>query len=155
MPQSDFPEEQSLEQLFQQADELGKKQYHRLTPEDFEDYRKYDYWRNINGDGECGSTQESRDWVRQNSGYSCPVCQERFSTPGHHRTIDHKLPRAQYPWLSLNFANLWVICLACNQEKAEMHWFEYEHYMLLNHPEIYSNVHEVRPNRLIKNLRQT
>ncbi|NJR71248.1 MAG: HNH endonuclease, partial [Synechococcales cyanobacterium CRU_2_2] len=59
----------------------------------------------------------------------------------------------QYPWLSLNFANLWVICQICNREKGERHWFEYEQYILTHHPDRFENLLPARPNQLIKNLR--
>ncbi|MEP0978947.1 hypothetical protein NC980_00135 [Leptolyngbya sp. AS-A5] len=49
-------EDQNLEALFKQADKIGKKRYHKLTAQDFENYRKFDYWRYINGDYECGTT---------------------------------------------------------------------------------------------------
>lgn len=154
MPQpDDSPLSPNLEQLFKLADKIGKKQYHKLTPQDFEDYRKYDYWRYINGDGECGTTAESKNWVLAHSDQDCPICEKRFGGDHHYRTIDHKLPRAQYPWLSLNFANLWVICRACNQEKGELHWFEYEHYMLNKHPDLYQNIKVFRPNKLIQQLK--
>ncbi|MEM1242668.1 MAG: HNH endonuclease, partial [Cyanobacteria bacterium P01_H01_bin.26] len=115
------------------------------------DYKKYDHWRYINGDSKRGTTPKSKQWVRENSDRCCPVCGQSFS----HRdgpTIDHKLPRAQYPWLSLDFRNLWVICYICNQEKGERHWYEYERYMLINHPERYQDIIVFRPRQLLKDL---
>lgn len=147
-------EDQDLESLFKQAITIGKKRYHKLTDQDFEDYRKYDYWRYINGDSECGTTQESKDWVNENSDWNCPICEERFSRRGG-KTIDHKLPRSQYPWLSLDFKNFWVICQLCNQEKGEMHWYEYEHYMFVHHPALYPAVKDARPIALLQELRDT
>ncbi|MEM7771507.1 MAG: HNH endonuclease [Cyanobacteria bacterium P01_A01_bin.37] len=81
------------------------------------------------------------------------MCGVRFADVGG-RTIDHKLPRAQYPWLSLDFRNLWVICRDCNLEKGERHWYEYEHYMLIRHPERYENIQLFRPRQLLQSLRQ-
>ncbi|MEO1521228.1 MAG: HNH endonuclease [Cyanobacteria bacterium J06633_2] len=147
-------EGKSLEDLFKLADEFGNRRYHKLTPQDFEDYRKFDYWRYVNGDGECGTTQESKTWARENSERHCPVCGARFADVGG-RTIDHKLPRAQYPWLSLELRNLWVICHNCNQEKAEMHWFEYERYMMIHHPDRYGEVRFYRPRQLLKSLKES
>jgi 5-methylcytosine-specific restriction endonuclease McrA len=146
-------EEKSLEELFKLADEVGNRRYHKLTPQDFEDYRKFEYWRYVNGDSECGTTQESKTWARNNSDWHCPVCGARFSDVGG-RTIDHKLPRAQYPWLSLDFRNLWVICHDCNQEKGEMHWFEYERYMMMHHPDRYEDIAFYRPRQLLRSLTQ-
>ncbi|WNZ24615.1 HNH endonuclease [Leptolyngbya sp. NK1-12] len=146
-------DDKSLQELFHLANRFGNRHYHRLTPQDFEDYRKFDYWRYVNGDSECETTQESKNWVRDHSDWHCPICGERFSNQGG-RTIDHKLPRAQYPWLSLDFRNLWVICRPCNQEKADMHWYEYEHYMLTHHPDRYPAVKNARPAQLLKMLRQ-
>lgn len=143
-----------LKDLFKLANKLGGKRYHRLTAEYLEDYRKYDYWRYINGDGECGTTPESQQWVRDNSDFTCPIC-DRYYTYENSRSIDHKLPRSQYPWLSLNFQNLWVICRSCNEEKAEMHWYEYEHYIFTKRPERYESVQMVRPRKLLKNLAQS
>lgn len=140
---------QSLESLFKIADKVGSRRYHKLTRQDFEDYRKFDYWRYINGDSECGTTDESRAWTRDNSERHCPICGDRFSRHNG-RSIDHKLPRAQYPWLSLDFRNLWVICHQCNQEKAEMHWYEYEHYIFTRYPERYQDVVFARPRQLLK-----
>ena len=140
--------EQSLIQLFKQADQIGKKRYHKLTPQDFDDYRKFDFWRYVGGDGECGTTAESKEWVRENSEYHCPVCNERY-TQYNGRSIDHKLPRSQFPWFSLNFQNLWVICLSCNKEKGERHWYEYEHYIFTTYPDRYLNVNFARPNALL------
>jgi 5-methylcytosine-specific restriction endonuclease McrA len=145
--------DKKLEELFALVDEIGRKRYHRLTHQDFEDYRKYDYWRYINGDGECGTTQESKDWVKAHSDDDCPICNQRYS-PANGRSIDHKLPRSQYPWLSMEFKNLWVICMLCNKEKGEQHWYEYERYMLMNYPERYSAVRMARPLQVLQSLRQ-
>jgi 5-methylcytosine-specific restriction endonuclease McrA len=142
--------EKTLQELFQLADEVGNRRYHKLTQQDFEDYRKFDYWRYINGDSECGTTPESQIWVRNNSDSHCPVCGTRFSSDNG-RSVDHKLPRAQYPWLSLDFRNLWVICYRCNQEKAEKHWYEYEHYIFTKHPDRYEDVAFARPRELLQN----
>lgn len=142
-------EDKELKELFKLVDKIGKKKYHKLTHQDFEDYRKFDYWRYINADYECGTTQESKDWVNDHSDWYCPICGEKYSLRGG-KTIDHKLPRAQYPWLSLEFKNLWVICRDCNQEKGEMHWYEYEHYMFKKYPELYLDVRAMRPNQLLK-----
>lgn len=141
----------SLEKLFQQANKIGKKRYHKLTSLDFEKYLAYERWRFINGDSECGTTPESRKWVGDNAESHCPVCGHDFRDRGG-PSIDHKLPRAQYPWLSMDFRNLWVICRDCNREKAEKHWFEYEHYMMLHHPNRYRDIQFARPTRLLKNL---
>jgi 5-methylcytosine-specific restriction endonuclease McrA len=145
-------EDNSLKELFRLASKIGKKRYHRLTAQDFANYRKFDNWRYINGDGECGTTQESKDWVRSNSDFYCPICGDDYSQKGG-KSIDHKLPRSQYPWLSMEFKNLWVICKTCNQEKGEMHWYEYEHYMLVNHPDLYLVIKAVRPIQLLKSLK--
>ncbi len=145
-------EDRSLEELFKYADRIGKKRYHKLTAQDFEDYRKFDYWRYINGDYECGTTQQSRNWVNDHSDFYCPICDCKFATRGG-RTIDHKLPRAQYPWLSLDFKNLWVICQQCNREKSDMHWYEYEHYIFVHYPRLYSGVKAVRPTALLQSLK--
>lgn len=144
--------DKNLEDLFKIADQIGNRRYHKLTRQDLEDYRKFDYWRYVNGDMECGTTQESKDWARDNSDWQCPICGARFADVGG-RTIDHKLPRAQYPWLSLDFRNLWVICRPCNQEKGEMHWYEYEHYTFINYPDRYQDIQLYRPTALIKELR--
>jgi len=144
----------TLKELFSLADKVGKKRYHKLTSQDFEDYRKFDRWRYINGDSECGSTPESKQWVKDNSDWHCPICGERFANRDG-RTIDHKLPRAQYPWLSLEFQNLWVICRICNQEKGEMHWYEYEHYILIHHPNRYQDVAFARPRKLLQTLKDS
>lgn len=145
-------EGKELKELFELANQFGNRRYHKLTRQDFEDYRKFDYWRYVNGDSECGTTQESREWVNNHSDWHCPICGDRFSEKGG-RTIDHKLPRSQYPWLSLEFKNLWVICKPCNQEKGEMHWYEYEHYMLIHHPELYEGVRAMRPTHLLQALK--
>lgn len=145
-------EHKNLEDLFKLADKVGRKRYHKLTHQDFEDYRKFDSWRYLNGDSECGTTPESKQWVRDNSERHCPICGEEFAFR-EGRTIDHKLPRAQYPWLSLDFRNLWVICRICNQEKGEMHWYEYEHYTFVNHPDRYSDVAFARPRKLLQSLK--
>ncbi|MEN8446884.1 MAG: HNH endonuclease signature motif containing protein [Cyanobacteria bacterium J06555_13] len=141
----------NIEELFALADKVGKKRYHRLTSQDFEDYRKFDHWRYVNGDFECGTTKESRRWVREHSSWACPVCERKFSDCGG-PTVDHKLPRAQYPWLSMEFKNLWVICRDCNREKAERHWYEYEHYIFVNYPDRYQDIAFARPRQLLKNL---
>ncbi|MBD2099561.1 HNH endonuclease [Leptolyngbya sp. FACHB-261] len=144
-------EGKELGELFRLADEIGGKRYHRLTPQDFEDYRRFDYWRYVSGDFECGTTQESKDWVKDHSDWDCPICEKSYSKTGG-KTIDHKLPRAQYPWLSLNFENLWVICRACNQRKGDMHWYEYEHYMFTRYPVLYLAVKSARPSKLLRSL---
>lgn len=145
-------ENKKLKDLFELANKIGNKRYHKLTQQDFENYRKFDYWRYNNGDYECGTTQESKDWVDDHSDWYCPICGVRYSERGG-RTIDHKLPRAQYPWLSMDFNNLWVICKMCNQEKAEMHWYEYELYMLTNYSDLYFGVRAMRPTDLLQALK--
>ena len=145
-------DDKTLQELFSLADKIGKKRYHRLTRQDFDDYRKFDCWRYINGNSECGTTLASKQWVKDNSDWSCPVCGERFADR-EGRTIDHKLPRAQYPWLSLDFRNLWVICRICNQEKGEMHWYEYERYILIHYPMRYEEVAFARPRQLLQSLK--
>lgn len=145
-------EDKELKELFNLANKIGKKRYHRLTQQDFENYRQYDYWRYVNGDGECGTTVESRNWVRDNSDYCCPVCEYNYYDRGG-KTIDHKLPRSQYPWLSMEFKNLWVICQICNREKGEMHWYEYEHYMFVRDRHLYLNIKVARPIELLQSLK--
>ena len=41
-------DEKTLKELFQLADKLGNRRYNRLTQQDFDDYRKFDYWRYVN-----------------------------------------------------------------------------------------------------------
>ncbi|HEY9881261.1 MAG TPA: HNH endonuclease signature motif containing protein [Leptolyngbyaceae cyanobacterium] len=146
-------DDKSLEDLFKLADKFGKRRYHRLTRQDFEDYRKFDSWRYLNSDSECGTTPESKQWVRENSGRNCPICGKSFAIR-EGKTIDHKLPRSQYPWLSLDFRNLWVICRICNQEKGEMHWYEYEHYTFVKYPDRYHDVQFARPRQLLQSLKE-
>jgi 5-methylcytosine-specific restriction endonuclease McrA len=105
----------------------------------------------INGDGEWGIAKASRVWVHENSDRSCPVCRQRFANRGGW-TIDHKLPHSQYPWLSRDVRNLWIICHQCKQEKGEMHWYEYEHYIWINHPDYYQDVAFARPRKLLAEL---
>ena len=151
-PQSpDNLQEKTLKELFQLADKTGDRRYHKLTQKDFADYRQFNDWRYRTGDYECGTTIESQKWVQDHSDRECPICDQRFSQRGG-KTIDHKLPRAQYPWLSMNFENLWVICRDCNIQKAEMNWYRYEQYILMNHPDRYESVRLVRPIGLIKGL---
>ncbi|MCY7277362.1 MAG: HNH endonuclease [Phormidesmis sp. CAN_BIN44] len=145
-------EEQELKELFKLVDKIGNKRYHKLTQQDFETYRKFDYWRYVNGDYECGTTEESKEWVRDHSDWDCPLCGKKYREKGG-KTIDHKLPRSQYPWLSMEFKNLWVICQACNREKAEMHWYAYEHYVLVKYPDLYDAVKAARPNQLLQSLK--
>jgi HNH endonuclease len=142
---------QDLKALFKLADKLGRKRYHKLTQQDFDEYRRFDYWRYVCGDYECGTTAESKKWVQENSGDHCPVCSQSFHQLGG-KTIDHKLPRAQYPWLSMAFDNFWVICRACNREKAEKHWYEYEHFIFRQYRDRYADVQFFRPRQLLKTL---
>jgi 5-methylcytosine-specific restriction endonuclease McrA len=144
-------ENKDLKELFKLANQIGKKRYHKLTEEDFERYRAYDYWRYINGDYECGTTQESKDWVNNNSDWFCPICGSNYRNRGG-KTIDHKLPRSQYPWLSIDFNNLWVICQYCNKEKGEMHWYEYEYHMFVHYRDFYLGVKLARPIKLLQSL---
>ena len=146
-------EDKELKQLFKLANKIGKKRYHKLTQQDFENYRQYDYWRYVNGDGECGTTQESRNWVQENSDWYCPICGDNYSNR-EGKTIDHKLPRSQYPWLAMEFENLWVICRFCNREKGEMHWYEYEHHMLVKYPDWYPFIKSSRPTKLLRSLQE-
>lgn len=142
----------SLQDLLAEFDKIAKKRYHRLTNEDFSNYRKFDYWRYVNGDYECGTTDVSKQWVKANSNYKCPVCNRPYINQNG-KTIDHKLPRSQYPWLSMIFENLWVICKSCNQEKAEKHWYEYERYIFLTYPERYPMIELNRPKELLDSLK--
>lgn len=145
-------ENKELKDLFKLADKIGSRRYNRLTDQDLNDYLKYNRWRFINGDGECGTTRESKAWVREHSDWYCPICSEKYRDRGG-RTIDHKLPRSQYPWLSLEWSNLWVICRTCNREKGEKHWYEYEQYMYHNYPQDYPIVMAARPIKLLKSLK--
>jgi 5-methylcytosine-specific restriction endonuclease McrA len=140
-------------ELFDLAKIVGGKRYHKLTEQDLENYQKYDFWRYIDGNHLCGTTTESQSWVKENSDKNCPICCSKY-TRENYRTIDHKLPRSQYPWLSLEFQNFWVICLECNMEKGEMHWYEYEHLIFNQHPNAYSVVKAARPKQLLLSLRK-
>ncbi|WP_024545480.1 HNH endonuclease signature motif containing protein [Picosynechococcus sp. NKBG15041c] len=144
--------DQSLEEILNLAKKIGSKHYHRLTSEDFEEYCKYNHWRYIGGDGELGVTQESKKWVQENSTFGCPICEEKYHYYNG-RNIDHKLPRSKYPWLSMDFRNLWVICSRCNREKLDMDWFEYELYILKNRSSLYSNIAFYRPRVLLEELK--
>jgi hypothetical protein len=142
----------NIYQLFNLADKIGNKHYHRLTERDWENYLLYNRWRYIKGDFECGTTQVSKDWVKDNSGVNCPICRRKYDRYNH-KTIDHKLPRSHYPWLSIEFDNLWVVCKECNIEKGDLNWFEYERYIAQEYPEQYSNIFKARPIELIKALK--
>ena len=67
----------------------------------------------------------------------------------------NRLPRSQYPWLSMEFNNLWVICRDCNIEKAEMHWYRYEQHVLSTYPDRYENARGARPIALLRSLADT
>ena len=58
--------DKTLQELFKLANKVGNRRYHKLTQQDFDDYRSFDHWRYINGDSECGTTDKSRSWVRDN-----------------------------------------------------------------------------------------
>jgi 5-methylcytosine-specific restriction endonuclease McrA len=141
-------EHKELKELFELSKKIGGKRYNKLTAEDLNNYLKYDRWRFINGDGECGTTDESKAWVQEHSDWYCPICSEKYCDRGG-KTIDHKLPRSQYPWLSLEWSNLWVICRACNREKGEKNWYEYEHFMFINYPHDYPLIRSARPIKLL------
>jgi len=146
--------EKTLKELFQLADKIGDRRYNRLTQKDLDDYHKFEQWRYIDGRGERGTTLESKAWVDDQSDRHCPLCEGLFSRRGG-KNIDHKLPRSQYPWLSMEFKNLWVICRDCNIEKAEMHWYRYEQYVLLTYPDRYENARSARPIALLRSLANT
>ena len=145
-------ENKELQELFKLANKIGCRRYHKLTAEDFRDYLQFNYWRYINGDYECGTTSKSQDWVKEHSDWYCPICSENYKERGG-KTIDHKLPRSQYPWLSMEWQNLWVICRECNQEKGEKNWYEYEQYMFLNYPQDYPVIKAARPNKILNSLK--
>lgn len=145
-------ENKDISRLFKLADRIGSRRYNRLTDRDLNNYLKYDRWRFVNGDGECGTTPESKAWVKEHSDWYCPICSEQYRDRGG-KTIDHKLPRSQYPWLSLEWSNLWVICRACNREKGEKHWYEYEQYMYHNYPQDYPVIRAARPSELLNSLK--
>ena len=146
-------ENKNLSALFKLVDKIGSKRYHKLTERDFQEYLKYNYWRYVNGDFKCGTTAESKAWVKENSDWYCPICSENYCNCGG-KTIDHKLPRSQYPWLSLEWSNLWVICHACNLEKGEKNWYEYEQYMYQKYPQDYAIIRSARPIKLLDSLKQ-
>ena len=146
--------EKTLKELFAMADKIGDRRYNRLTPQDLDDYHKFEHWRYVDSRSECGTTLESKAWVKDHSDYHCPLCEHLFSQRGG-KNIDHKLPRSQYPWLSMEFNNLWVICRDCNIEKAEMHWYRYEQYVLLTYPDRYENARSARPIALLRSLADT
>ncbi len=146
-------ENKTLKELFDLVDKIGRKHYHKLTAEDFESYQQYEHWRYIDGNFGAGSNQESKNWVRDNSDYHCPICNIRYHKDNG-RTVDHKLPRSKYPWLSIDFKNLWVICRECNQEKSDMDWYEYERYIFVNYPHLYDNLKQFRPSQLLRELKK-
>ncbi len=145
-------ESKELSELFKLADTIGSRRYNRLTAQDLNDYLKFNYWRYINGDFECGTTAESKAWVKEHSDWYCPIFSEQYRDRGG-RTIDHKLPRSQYPWLSLEWSNLWVICRVCNREKGEKHWYEYEQYIYHKYPQDYPVIKAARPIKLLDCLK--
>ena len=145
-------EDRELNELFKLANKIGSRRYHQLTDRDFQEYLKFNHWRYINGDFECGTTPQSQAWVKEHSDWYCPICSEPYRDRGG-KTIDHKLPRSQYPWLSLAWSNLWVICRACNREKGEKHWYEYEQYIYHKYPQDYCVVRNARPIELLNSLK--
>ncbi|MDX2255226.1 MAG: HNH endonuclease signature motif containing protein [Pseudanabaenaceae cyanobacterium bins.39] len=145
-------EDQSLSELFKTADKIGAKRYHRLTETDFANYQEYAHWRYIHSSFESGTTEASKQWVLENSGAHCPICEAKYDWENS-RTIDHKLPRSKYPWLSMSFENLWVICKECNREKSDKDWYEYELYLYKNYRHLYRNLRSHRPIKLLANLR--
>jgi hypothetical protein len=52
----------------------------------------------------------------------------------------------------MDFRNFWVICWECNREKAEMHWYEYERYILKNYADRYQIICAERPEELLNSL---
>jgi hypothetical protein len=70
-----------------------------------------------------------------------------------YKTIDHKLPRSHHPWLSMEFDNLWVICIDCNIEKSDMNWFEYEQYIFINYRQRYDRVKFACPIEVLQSLK--
>lgn len=144
-------ENKTLEELFNISAEISKKRYNKLTEKEAHDYDQYAHWRYVNGVFENGSTQESKNWVRDNSDELCPICNCSYSRDNH-KTIDHKLPKSKYPWLSMEFKNMWVICNECNKEKGEMDWYDYERYIFNNHRKFHKNLIMFRPVKLIQSL---
>jgi len=142
-------ENKTLKELFDLVDKIGKNRYHKLTEKNFDNYQQYENWRYVDGNYTFGTTQESKDWVKDHSDSHCPICDTRYHQDNG-RTIDHKLPRAKYPWLSMEFKNLWVICWDCNTEKAEMDWYEYERYIFKRYPQSYNALRAFRPIQLLQ-----
>lgn len=87
-------ENKTLKELFDLVDKIGRKHYHKLTKEDFDNYQQYECWRYIDGNFGSGSNQESKNWVRDNSDFHCPICNVRYHKDNG-RTVDHKLPRSK------------------------------------------------------------
>jgi len=91
------------------------KNYHKLTRDDV--YALYSNW---------ASSTEGRQWklkqIKQ-CGNRCPECNKVINE--NNSTIDHKHPRAKYPWLAWNISNLWVLCKQCNKNKSDKKWEEY------------------------------
>ncbi|WP_228016415.1 HNH endonuclease [Leptolyngbya ectocarpi] len=77
----------------------------------------YTSWRN---------SSRGKEWKAnflEQCGFHCPECNQ-FLTD-QNCTIDHKLPRSKYPWLSWNEANLWLLCRSCNIKKSDQDWAIY------------------------------
>jgi 5-methylcytosine-specific restriction endonuclease McrA len=55
--------------------------------------------------------------------YRCPECNKIINNLNS--SIDHKHSRRNYPWLSWNVNNLWVLCKDCNYNKADCEWEDY------------------------------
>ena len=81
-----------ITKLFALAKKIGNKRYNKLTSQDFEDYLQYNYWRYINGDFECGTTEESKQWVAEHSDHYCPICGENYRDRGNKTCLLYTSP---------------------------------------------------------------
>ncbi|MGJ3245063.1 MAG: HNH endonuclease [Elainellaceae cyanobacterium] len=77
----------------------------------------YESWRD---------SDQGKQWKEEflkHCEYRCPECNRRLTE--FNITIDHKLPRRKYPWLTWDVSNFWILCRDCNKSKGQMDWSKY------------------------------
>lgn len=73
---------------------------------------------------EYGSIQEHfNEFKKQQNGKVCPFCGitalKPISDRNRRNAYDHYIPKAKYPFVSINFKNLFPICHECNSDEKD------------------------------------
>src|SRR6266478_6365592 len=63
---------------------------------------------------------EVKDLIRRETHDKCIYCESKISHV-YHGDVEHILPKARFPELTLDYENLGLACAICNNRKGDVH----------------------------------